>query len=435
MANEVNPKQGAQENITGAVREYVGARYVPLFAEPITWDNTQTYEPLTIVVYQGNSYTSRQYVPTGIEITNTDYWALTGNYNAQIEQYRSEVSNISSNVTELSTNFTNFQNTTDTQLQSIVSVNNEQTQDIEELNTRIDNLNPKRLLVIGDSWSDPSWEPGVSGKWVDDVANDFGFTSVTNISESGAGFAHVNSLHGNFNQILTYNLPSIENKEEFTHVIVYGGLNDLNNNETYSACATGLDNLIASLYNNFPNALIHVVGVNATQKMQPSNCAPLIALCQISRSARVFFHNSDSWFAITPTVAQFLDGKSSHPGVNGNAYIRHFMYKILCNEPCGIDGWIRISFNSVGDLFYPIIDNKLYIQSQFINLTLSGSVNVGSVTSNINIPSMMVPIYSQANSNAVGWMEISSTQVIARLPSAGTNNAYSLPCGVFPLYM
>lgn len=70
---------------------YVGARYVPKFAEPIDWNNATTYEPLTIVTYQGNSYTSKQFVPTGVEITNTDYWAPTGNYNAQVEQYRQEV--------------------------------------------------------------------------------------------------------------------------------------------------------------------------------------------------------------------------------------------------------------------------------------------------------------------------------------------------------
>lgn len=74
-----------------ATTQYIGARYVPLFAEPIEWDKTKQYEPLTIVTHNGNSYTSRQFVPTGIEITNETFWALTGNYNAQIEQYRKEV--------------------------------------------------------------------------------------------------------------------------------------------------------------------------------------------------------------------------------------------------------------------------------------------------------------------------------------------------------
>lgn len=74
-----------------AVTQYIGARYVPLFADPIEWDSSKTYEPLTIVYSGGTSYTSRQFVPAGIPIDNDSYWALTGNYNAQIEQYRTEV--------------------------------------------------------------------------------------------------------------------------------------------------------------------------------------------------------------------------------------------------------------------------------------------------------------------------------------------------------
>ena len=75
-------------------RRYVGERYVPIFGrkgeESIQWDNSAPYEPLTIVLYQGDSYTSRQFVPIGVDITNQEFWAITGNYNAQIELYHSE---------------------------------------------------------------------------------------------------------------------------------------------------------------------------------------------------------------------------------------------------------------------------------------------------------------------------------------------------------
>ena len=73
-----------------SVRQYIGSRYVPIFADPLEWNGTRTYEQLTVVLHQGNSYTSRQPVPAGIEITNTTYWAQTGNYSAQVEQYRQE---------------------------------------------------------------------------------------------------------------------------------------------------------------------------------------------------------------------------------------------------------------------------------------------------------------------------------------------------------
>lgn len=87
-----------------SIREYVGARYVPIFGRKdeasIEWDNTKPYEPLTIVIYEGNSYTSRQYVPADIDIHNQLYWALTGNYNAQVEAYRQEVRAYDDRITE-----------------------------------------------------------------------------------------------------------------------------------------------------------------------------------------------------------------------------------------------------------------------------------------------------------------------------------------------
>ena len=75
---------------------YVGHRYVPkIFGE---WDKQNQYEGLSIVTHQGNSYTSKKRVPVGIDILNEEYWVVTGNYNAQVEEYRKEVKDLSSYV-------------------------------------------------------------------------------------------------------------------------------------------------------------------------------------------------------------------------------------------------------------------------------------------------------------------------------------------------
>lgn len=78
---------------------YVGARYVPKFADPIEWDTERGYESLTIVTYKGESYTSKCPVPPGIDIKNERYWALTGAYNAQVEEYKNQVKDLSEQVT------------------------------------------------------------------------------------------------------------------------------------------------------------------------------------------------------------------------------------------------------------------------------------------------------------------------------------------------
>lgn len=72
-----------------AYNTYVGARYVPIYDG--AWSSSKKYEPLVVVQYQGNSYTSKTYVPAGVNPTNENYWAQSGNYNAQVEEYRREV--------------------------------------------------------------------------------------------------------------------------------------------------------------------------------------------------------------------------------------------------------------------------------------------------------------------------------------------------------
>lgn len=88
--------------------QYVGARYVPKFAEPIDWDIERGYESLTIVTYKGESYTSKCPVPPGIDIKNTRYWALTGAYNAQVEEYKNQVKDLSQQVTEFASDNKEF---------------------------------------------------------------------------------------------------------------------------------------------------------------------------------------------------------------------------------------------------------------------------------------------------------------------------------------
>lgn len=73
------------------VMQYIGARYVPFFADPIEWQPNKLYEPLTIVTYNNSSYTSKQTVPAGISPDNGEYWVETGNFNAQINDLSTKI--------------------------------------------------------------------------------------------------------------------------------------------------------------------------------------------------------------------------------------------------------------------------------------------------------------------------------------------------------
>lgn len=74
---------------------YIGNRYVPLFDGD--WVNNKTYEPLTIVTYGNNSYTSKKPVPLNTPPTgqtSDPYWALTGNYNGQISAINQRIDDL-----------------------------------------------------------------------------------------------------------------------------------------------------------------------------------------------------------------------------------------------------------------------------------------------------------------------------------------------------
>ena len=87
-------------------RQYVGARYVPKIMGE--WNKSLQYEPLCVVTYMGNSFTSKVPVPVNIDITNTDYWVNTGNYNAQVEEYRKETENVANDLENYKNSFNTF---------------------------------------------------------------------------------------------------------------------------------------------------------------------------------------------------------------------------------------------------------------------------------------------------------------------------------------
>lgn len=83
-----------------ATRQYIGARYVPKFYEnsvgTAEWRAGVIYEPLTIVTWNGNSYTSKKTVPAeiGEPGLNPSYWVATGNFNEQLARLTEDVNEI-----------------------------------------------------------------------------------------------------------------------------------------------------------------------------------------------------------------------------------------------------------------------------------------------------------------------------------------------------
>lgn len=257
-----------------AYREYIGSRYVPIFGrkdeESIAWDNTKPYEPLTIVLDQGNSYTSRQYVPAGIDISNQDYWALTGNYNAQIEQYRAEVQTFDERITgnsdaiaafneELGTfedevrgeNFVTTPQITDGAVTSAKIADKAVTP--AKLNSQLNGMIRRGIILIGDSWGEGYTPDGNVTSWI---------TYMTNYLQP-KGYVIHSSYHGGsgflygvtFLQQLQELTATLSNEEKDNIGMIYfgGGWND-NQYTEYSEWTGALSNLNVYVNANYPNA-------------------------------------------------------------------------------------------------------------------------------------------------------------------------------------
>ena len=130
-----------------AVRQYIGARYVPKFGGE--WDINEPYEPLTIVTHLNNSYTSKKTVPPGISYSNTEYWALTGNFNAQIEQFIEDLADVQADLLDTDKKLDDF----------------------------IDLTTQRKYILIGDSYNNPSRDGG----WGGHVINNMGLTLNTDV--------------------------------------------------------------------------------------------------------------------------------------------------------------------------------------------------------------------------------------------------------------
>ena len=238
------------------VRQYVGARYVPVFANPLEWSDTREYEPLTIVTYQGNSYTSMQYVPTSISLSDTAYWALTGNFNAQVEAYRAEVrafdDRINANADAISANAAAISVNTAAISANTAAISANTAAIAQEKTDRTTNV----MLAFGDSYGVGTISQGPV--WCEITANKLQVTELHNYCVGGATFN--TTKEKNFFVQVDKAISEIKNPEYVKYVGIVGGTNDGSN-----SIADAIVSLVAKINSAFPNAVIGI-GLNASKQ-------------------------------------------------------------------------------------------------------------------------------------------------------------------------
>lgn len=175
------------------VKQYVGARYVPKFASPVEWAANTSYEALTIVTFNNASYTSKIPVPptVGNPANNPQYWALTGNYNAQVEQYRQETANYNAQVEQYRQETANYNAQVEQYRQETANYNLHSAYTVDAFND-LSNApaNAKVYRILG------YYEKGDGGEgyWVNttDATNDY---TIKKINDKTLKLLHSNELY------------------------------------------------------------------------------------------------------------------------------------------------------------------------------------------------------------------------------------------------
>ena len=238
---------------------------------------------MTVVSYQGNSFTSRQAVPAGIDITNETYWAQTGNYNAQIETYRQEVQTFDSRIDALedalpisqfdSTDTVNAAISAETSARQ-TAVSNEATarQNADTaLGNRIDALyaSDGQMVVIGDSWSHHYNAEATAGMWDTRVATAL---HLENHNYATGSVGYMRDLTNCFyDQLTAAGNDSSVDPTKVRKVFIVGGLNDVYRSDvTYSLFNTSVNQTLAHAQTLFPYSEIIVAGI---QRYQGGNVA------------------------------------------------------------------------------------------------------------------------------------------------------------------
>lgn len=213
-----------------ATRQYIGARYVPKFYEnsdgTAAWRSGVIYEPLTIVTYNGNSYTSKKVVPAtiGDPSSNPAYWVATGVFNEQLESVRQELEETEARVDET-------------------------------FRTTLRTIGSRRFVIIGDSYAEGYTPDGNVTGWPAVMVSRLGLNTdqYEILYKGGAGFS-VAYQGKSFGDLL--NDSSISNPDTVTDVIVEGGANEYA--QPWAVVEPAIASFISNAKTKYPNAKIWI---------------------------------------------------------------------------------------------------------------------------------------------------------------------------------
>ena len=310
--------------------QYVGARYVPVFADPVEWSADRPYEHLMMVQNQGNTYISKQAVPVGIPLPSpersNDYWVLMSDWNAQIEQYREEVELFDGRITQNAEDIADTAHDLEVIANKLPADSFSSTVTVAgEIRKKADVI--KKAVLIGDSYLR---EYSGNNGWGTEFETQTGF-QCTRFKAGGAGFVRPGDVPGhepeaglNFVGMIDKAGTTIDEiqRNQMDYVVCVGGINDLQSGKTESEIRSAVNNFCNKARGYFPNARIFIaMPICSHEYMGNNTIRALLRNLQgtITGGANIAYY-SNTWFQ-TLDWATYNRGDDIHPSNTGYAYL------------------------------------------------------------------------------------------------------------------
>lgn len=465
MADNVTTPPAATDY--SGVREYVGARYVPVFANPPEWNDTRGYEPLTIVLHEGNSFTSTQYVPSGVDILNTEYWLETGNWNAQIEAYRQEVlrfdGRITQNADDIKANTTAIADeataraSADTALQQLIeseetarkAADTELHQNLSAVIASVKQQNilslykGKNCVWVGDSFT--------TGVGADPRSNRVStvFCNAMGMTECNYGVGATGWIWGTtsntpyITQVQNaYNAMTPEQRENTAMVVLPGTSTDVSHGSTSKQIGAAATLCAKKASELFPNAVIYVIPMIWDKALFTYIAYDaVVEICdQINKAAIPRVKMDEDSYTWLLGRYEFYSSDNVHPNNTGYAVWAAKMISSTLGS-ANTAGYINSFTSSFGKW-----DKKTYyLKNGFVFLPgykitgvsdAGGDVNIGTLPDNIR------PAYNQttvlsSGGEAVGYVTYQADGVILMTHSARddtTRSYFNIGPAFWPIY-
>lgn len=352
------------------VKQYVGARYVPKFASPIEWAADTSYEALTVVTFNNASYTSKVPVPptVGNPANNPQYWALTGNYNAQVEQYRQEAQQ----AVEKSQQAVETSENVKTKLNAEVVARKEADTKLQN-SVDLINIDKTEVVLFGDSWVDYNSDRE-HVRIPEQIAKGTGLT-VHNYSHGGTGF-EVSEL-GYMAQLDDFKNDASFDHNKVAYCILVAGLNEYNPQSSASYFTEELRKWVdkartitnAPIYWFFDYSMVNDLRNNIMSRTYAPQRDYFLAISE-NLQRNIVCTNMQGWVEWSIYTNNWNTENWYHPNAEGSIQVGNNIVAVLQGKPAVLYPYALIrgtwqNANNINlshtDLLFKIYGNQLIV--------------------------------------------------------------------------